>query len=189
MKRLRKKFNTRLGFIIGFVLVVLTALALPYLLAGVGISLAALFVSTIIDQASGKLGDNVLSRNKAGNYIKKHRKPSNPKSDSQMNIRQWHQYLAKAWSSILSAGDRLAFDNYATAHPVPNKFGTKMERSGFQAFMRLNSKYGAIETAGIFNLPPTLPTAWPIINWGAGAFASPEAFALTPIIGEGTCLI
>lgn len=182
MRNLRKKFNTRLGFILGFVLTVMTVACLPHILiaAGVGLNLAALFVSVIIDQGSGKLGDTVISRNKAGNYIKRHKKPTNPNSIGQQGIRQWHQFLAKYWGATLTAAQRASFNDYAGTTPVTNKFGKSVLRSGFQWFIKRNPKWLVEITSNVISTCVNAPATFPVTTWSGTARAgSPDSISVT----------
>src|ERR1035441_74767 len=98
MKRLRQKFNTRLGFILGFVLLTLTVLVLPHLLAAaIGVQAAFIFTSALVDQGSGHFGDMVISHNRNGNYIRRYKKPIQPHTADQGFFRGMLRGYAQAW--------------------------------------------------------------------------------------------
>ena len=100
MKKFRMKINTRLGFILGFVLLTLTVIALPHLLAAaIGLQTALVFTSALVDQGSGHFGDMVLSHNRNGNYIKRYKKPLQPHTAQQGFFRGMLRGYAQAWKS------------------------------------------------------------------------------------------
>ena len=164
MKKLQKKFNTRLGLILGFVLLTLTVVTLGSVFAvGAGIGTAFLFSSALVDQGSGKFGDMVISHNKSGTYIRKHKRPLQPHTAKQAAIRGGFRNFTQAWRT--AGVMRSLWNEYAALTPVSSKFGKTVYRTGHQWFIAYNQEAQAASGTALVPIasPPGLvPIAWPI---------------------------
>jgi hypothetical protein len=163
MKKLHQKFNTRLGRIIGLVLVVITIILLPHFIAiATGVYGAVIIMSGTMDYASGKLGGIVYSHKGTTMYFKKWRKVSNPRSANQSICRQWQKLLVEAWNNVLNDDGRLSWNNYALITPVMSPKTGKMHTiSGQNWFIKANPKTYAMSLVPgalvILVLTPPLP--------------------------------
>lgn len=90
---------------------------------------------TYFSGASGKIAGSVASRNRAGDYMRRWVKPTNPQSPSQGTVRAALADAASLWST-LSPSTRTAWDDYATAVAAYNTFGDVRHLTGFQMFVR-----------------------------------------------------
>ena len=89
-------------------------------------------------QISGKVAGNVFARNRYGDYMKSWKKPTNPSTAAQQNIRNIMAQMKDLWAA-LSAAQREAWETYATNTPVTNKLGDSVNLSGFNMFCRTNT--------------------------------------------------
>jgi hypothetical protein len=104
-----------------------------------------------ITAASGSIGDDVITFNAYGQYIKK-KAPQPPGSPW---LTAWQAVVAdftRAWSSFLSEQDRKLW--YQFQYPVVNALAEVIMLSGFQAYMKCNLQ--AFTNGGSFiQVPPT----------------------------------
>jgi hypothetical protein len=164
MKKLKEKFNSRLGMVVGLIMLVVTIVTLSSVFAvAAGIGTAFLFSSALVDQGSGKFGDMVISHNKAGTYIRKHKRPLQPHTAKQAALRGAFRNFTQAWRSNTIV--RLQWNEMAALTPVSSKFGKTVYRTGHQWFVAINQEAQAAKGSLLTPLttPPGLtPTIFPI---------------------------
>ena len=123
-------------------------------------------------QLSGKIAGNVFAKNSTSSYVRSWRKPVNPNTQLQDNIRRAMQYLTNYWSDVLSDANRALWETYANAIAMKNKLGETVKLSGFNHFIRSNiiwyKNEGSVKAVGPSEL--TLPAS-------AGGFAVAAASA------------
>ena len=184
MRKIRKKFDTRFGLILGFVLLTLTVLTLPHLLAAaIGVQTAMLFTSALVDQGSGKLGDMVLSHNRNGNYIRRHVKPIQPHTANQTFYRGMVRQYAQAWQGATI--DRPAWIAAGTLIKVISRLGKSHSMTGFDLFMKTNIIAQEVTPTAALILTPlgTTPTLFPLLTgMTLTAIYSPASFTVLPIV-------
>lgn len=137
MSKFRVKNPPLWKYALGVILLIVTVMALPYVLSGIGISLAAILTSSIVEKGSGKLGKDVIVGGKFGPFLRLRVRPSNPKTQAQMTARGATVELARMWRT-LTATQRGAFSNLAAVTPLVNRLGFKRTVSGFQIWMKIN---------------------------------------------------
>jgi hypothetical protein len=127
-----------LKFFAAVILIVTTAMLLPYVLAAVGISIAALFTpSPIMNELRKKAGSDVFSKNHYGAFIRKRVKGTNPKSTKQINVRSNLTSLAKGWKALGSA-DMAAWIAYAKNFTLKNRLGQSIQLTGETWYLKLS---------------------------------------------------
>ncbi len=89
--------------------------------------------------ARGSIGGQVFSRNRSGNYIRARITPVNPRSARQNVIRAVVQFLAAAWSTVLTQTQRDAWEVYADNIVRQNKLGAQIKLTGFNHYIRSNA--------------------------------------------------
>ena len=122
------------------------------------------FGALIVD-GRGKVGGHVMSKNRAGAYMRTKVTPVNPRTSFQVIARQRLSTLSAAWAS-LGDPNRLAWNNAVDLWKSTNIFGDIKHPSGFNLFQRLNNNLAQIGVAQI-NTPP-LPAAigaWPTFSF------------------------
>jgi hypothetical protein len=98
----------------------------------------SLFGALIVDMRN-KLGGHVLSKNKAGSFIRRKVSPSQPQTGAQSKIRSIMTELSRAWGGVLNDGQRAAWKAFGDLHPVTDVFGQAVKLTGEQMYCRLNN--------------------------------------------------
>lgn len=117
-----------------------------------------------IIEMRGAIAGNVFSRNKGGNYVRAKTTPINPNTALQQVVRAAMAFLTERWSSILTAGQRTAWNLYGASVQVTNRLGESVNISGFNHYIRSNmirkQKNAAIIDDGpiVFEIPEQDPT-------------------------------
>ena len=92
-----------------------------------------------ITDIRGSIGGTTFSRNRFGGYIRARTTPVNPNTQRQSTMRAIIASVASAWSSILTALQREAWEVYADSIVVSNKLGEQVKLTGFNQYVRTNS--------------------------------------------------
>ena len=92
-----------------------------------------------IAEVRGSVGGTVFSKNRYGHYMRNRTTPVNPQTNRQNTVRSIVQYLAQAWSNVLSAANIAAWEVYAASIVRTNKVGATMKLTGFNHFIRSNA--------------------------------------------------
>lgn len=90
-------------------------------------------------QRSGSSGGLVFSHNRYGAYIRARSIPVNPKTTRQQVIRGRATFLSQYWREVLIETEREAWEVYAQATPMTNKWGDPVHLTGLNHFLRSNS--------------------------------------------------
>jgi len=109
-----------------------------------------------INAGSGKLGGNVILKNKV---VRTKVTPANPQSSSQLSIRSLLTQLSQIWGSTLTQAQRDAWDAAAAANitAFKNALGDSAKVTGEAAFIRFSFNASiATETLTVVTNPPTL---------------------------------
>lgn len=110
----------------------------------------------LVADGRGKIGGHVASKNRAGAYMRTKVTPVNPRSASQVTVRQRLGTLSIAWRG-LTAAQRLQWNSAVGAFKGTDIFGDLRNPSGFNLYQRLNNNL-AIAGAAAISVPP-LPVA------------------------------
>lgn len=119
--------------------------------------MAKILLGGMLADARGKMGGLVFSRNKAGLYIRRKVKGTNPNTSAQQNVRMNLAEISRAYG-LLDEAQKLAWKAWAVAHPVKNKLGASVERSGEQWFVSMNRNANTAGLAAIDTPPQVDPT-------------------------------
>jgi len=93
-----------------------------------------------ITAMSGSIAGNTFARNRYGNYVRARTKPVNPNTTEQAKMRSSISFCTAYWHNTLTADQRTAWDNYASAVAMKNKLGESVFLSGFNHFVRSNAE-------------------------------------------------
>lgn len=137
----------------------------------------------LAQQASGSLGSELtFSSWKGQAYLKKHRKPKQPRTDKQVAMRLMMSFLAAEWKSI-SAAHQDTWSKPA-AHPQISAFnayqGTNLER--WRSFQAPSQVYPATEAANPAGLSA-------FFAFGGYRQVRMRMRANAPLAGAWTCFI
>lgn len=97
------------------------------------------FKSQVLTQASGSIGGITYSHNRGGMYQRARSIPTNPNSTAQQLVRNAMASLVAAWTGILTAPERLAWETYAVNTPVSDTLGDPLTLTGQQMYIRCNT--------------------------------------------------
>lgn len=106
--------------------------------------LLALFTSSIINDASGKLGGNVFLRTQGGLALRANNGQTNPNTSLQGQVRAKTSILVNQWRSL---GDDVqqGWRDIVAQWPYVNKVGQTKTYSGYALFMKLNGTLANIQ--------------------------------------------
>lgn len=119
-----------------------------------------------ITAMSGSMAGNTYARNRFGAYVRNRTKPVNPNTPYQVKMRSAMAFCADRWANTLTAGQRAAWDLYASNVAMKNKLGETIHLSGYNHYVRSNSLRKFLQIAIIDAGPVVfeLPEKDPIIT-------------------------
>jgi hypothetical protein len=110
----------------------------------------------IVADGRGKIGGHVMSKNRAGAYMRTKVTPVNPNSTYQVGVRQRLKTLAIAWRG-LTAAQRIQWNSAVGDFKGTDIFGDIRKPTGFNLYCKLNANLTLAGGAAI-SVPP-LPLA------------------------------
>jgi hypothetical protein len=130
----------------------------------------------IVVDGRNKIGGHVLSKNRAGAYMRTKVTPVNPRSSYQSNVRETLSAIASSWRGLL-ASEILAWNAAVDIWKKTDIFGDLKKPSGFNLFQRLNNNIIGNGATAI-TTPPS-PVAVSAFNTFAAAIVSGTSIILT----------
>jgi hypothetical protein len=115
----------------------------------------------IVVEGRGKLGGHVMSRNRAGSYLRTKVTPVNPSTTYQVNVRGRLAGIASAWKG-LTATQRQAWNDAVPNFQKTDIFGDLRKPAGINLYQRINNALLTIGEA-VVTTPPT-PAAVPAFS-------------------------
>lgn len=146
--------------------------------------MAKIKFGALAEDARGKIGGVVYSRNQFGGYIREKVSPVQPSSARQTIVRERVTSITKRWFGTLTDAERLAWIAFAKTTPVPDVFGNPNLLTGINAYLRLN---GALLNAGetIIDTPPSDLASIGLetlsVPMASGAATAAVTFTITPL--------
>ena len=126
-----------------------------------------------IVQMAGSIAGTTFARNRYGNYARARTKPVNPNTDRQQAVRASLAFLTDRWQGVVTAGQRDAWNDYASLVVMTNRLGEDIKLSGFNHYIRSNM--------------PRKQTGQALVDVGPVVFEIPEADpTVTIVASEGT---
>lgn len=101
----------------------------------------------------GRIGGNVFSHNRGGDYVRLGTSPVNPNSARQQAARTILGDLAQAWETVLTAANRATWNTYAQNHPVENSLGQEIFLTGLNWYVKINARLIDASDAPLVNAP------------------------------------
>lgn len=114
--------------------------------------MARIKYSALVSDMRNKLNGSVMSKNRAGSYIRNKTTPVNPQTSFQQDVRQRLGALSSQWAALTLA-QRLSFTNATPNFPYTDIFGDKKELDGKSLFIKLNSNLSNIRSPRILSAP------------------------------------
>jgi hypothetical protein len=130
----------------------------------------------IVVDGRNKIGGHVMSKNRAGAYMRTKVSPVNPRSSSQSDAREILSSISSAWRG-LGAADILAWNAAVDAWKKTDIFGDLKKPSGFNLFQRLNNNIARF--GGPLKLNPPAPGAITSFHTFSAAIVSAASIILT----------
>lgn len=137
----------------------------------------------------GKIGGHVATKNRSGAVIRTKVTPSNPQTSAQVAARAKITNFSKAWSGLTDS-DRAAWNNAVTQFAKSNIFGDRVNPSGFNLYVALNSNI-AIAGGTAIDVPPIKVDLGYESTFSATAVNATGVVTLTfaPAIAAGTVAV
>ena len=135
----------------------------------------------IVTDGRNKIGGQVASKNKAGNYLKTKSTPTNPNTSFQAGVRNLFGSLAQSWRGLTQA-QRDSWISGAPNFPYTDIFGDTKILSGFSLYMQLNSNLNAVGVTLLTTCPSpgTTPAATlSAVLYDVGVTLTPNALPTT----------
>jgi hypothetical protein len=119
-------------------------------------------LNSLLDDVSGKFGDNVFARNPSGLYLRKLVDPDQPNSERQMYVRDRFSVFASRWATITEE-QRAGWNDLAGQITKTGKYGDLYNPTGHRLYIALNATRGEFALAALDDAPlaiePTVPVA------------------------------
>lgn len=109
--------------------------------------------SALVSDMSGKLNGSVMSRNRAGSYIRNKVTPVNPNTAAQAEVRSRLTTNAQAWAGLTQA-QRDSWNASVGAFAKTDIFGDLKNPSGFNLYCRINNNLTMVGETAV-STPPT----------------------------------
>ena len=115
-----------------------------------------LFVNSLYrPDPRGRLASSVFSSGRYGNYEKMFKAPRQPRTSAQLLVRTLFMVFAKAWGSVLTDAQRLAWEGLANRNPI-YKDGKAYPLTGNVFYLKTNQNLSTIGEARIDSAPTSL---------------------------------
>jgi hypothetical protein len=86
---------------------------------------------------SGSQGQTTASRNRFGQYDRQRSMPTQPRTATQLAVRNQLSAASKAWSGLTDE-QRASWENYSKQHPRTDSLGQSIVLTGHQTFVAVN---------------------------------------------------
>jgi hypothetical protein len=143
-------------------------------------------LNSLLDDASGKFGDNVFARNPSGLYLRKNTLADQPNSERQISIRDRFSIFAARWAT-LTEEQRVGWNSLARQITKAGKYGDLYNPSGHQLYIALNTTRGEFALAALDDAP-FAPEALPAVLDFAPALSLDGTGALVLQLGPATAI-
>jgi len=121
--------------------------------------MAKILFGAIVADARKKIAGNVFSKSRFGSYIRKKSSPVQPRTDFQRAVRANFSANSKNFSTVLTSAEILAWNTFATTHPVKDRFGNTQNLTGLQWYQKLNRELHTIAQTAITAPPASISTS------------------------------
>jgi hypothetical protein len=112
--------------------------------------------SALITDMRNKIGGGVMSKNRAGSYVRSKVSPTQPASTYSANKRSMFTNISQAWRALTQA-QRDAWNNAVVNYVRTDVFGNAKKPSGFGLYTSLNNN---LQDVGLASLStPPLPSS------------------------------
>ena len=137
--------------------------------------------SALVSDMRNKLNGSVLSKNRAGNYIRNKTTPVNPQTASQQANRQQLGSLSSSWNG-LTESQRASWRSAVASFPYTDIFGDRKELDGKSLMIKLNLNLLNAGQAQITSAPASVAIPELAITSGAATVADGVSLVITPAV-------
>ena len=131
----------------------------------------------VVTDGRGKLGGQVLSKNRAGSYVRTKVTPSNPQTVAQNLVRSRLTGFSQGWRGLTEAA-RNSWNAAVGSFPKNNVFGDSVTLSGAQLYIGLNAQLAAAGQTAI-GTPPVPTGAAALLTLSGAASLGGTSFDVT----------
>jgi len=124
--------------------------------------MALVTAGPVVGQVSGRLGSNVFSRNRYGSYVRNGTIPITSTTEYALGAKARMTAATQAWQ-LLTAGQRLAWNQWGQSNPTVNRIGQSILLTGHAVFVGIHTRLAAGGFATILT-PPMIPAPPPLIT-------------------------
>lgn len=135
--------------------------------------------SALVSDMRNKLNGSVLSKNRAGNYIRNKTTPVNPQTSFQQANRQKLGAMSSAWNSLTEA-QRASWRSAVASFPYTDIFGDRKELDGKSLMIKLNMNLLNAGQAEIQTAPASVAIPELGITSGTATVADGVELVITP---------
>ena len=121
-------------------------------------------LNSLLDDASGKFGDNVFARNPSGLYLRKNVAPDQPNSERQMDVRDRFSTFASRWAT-LTEEQRVGWNGLAALVTKTGKYGDLYNPTDHRLYIALNQTRAEFALATQDDAPLGVEPAIPMIGF------------------------
>lgn len=135
--------------------------------------------SALVSDMRNKLNGSVLSKNRAGNYIRNKVTPVNPQTAAQQANRQQLGSMSSAWNG-LTESQRQSWRGAVASFPYTDIFGDRKELDGKSLMIKLNLNLLNAGQAQIASAPASVAVPELAIVSGTATVADGVELVITP---------
>ena len=151
--------------------------------------MAKIMYGSLAGAVSGKLGNTVFSHGRYGPYVWNHTIPTLVQNQWTLAAREILVEVSQAWGALTDA-QRLAWETWATTHPITDRLGQKQVLAGSAAYSQINARIlvgagTAIDVPPTDAPPPSLTAC--VGTFDIGLVGTEIAYTVTPL-AAGHCL-
>lgn len=135
--------------------------------------------SALVSDMRNKLNGSVLSKNRAGNYIRNKVTPVNPQTAAQQANRQQLGSMSSAWNG-LTESQRQSWRGAVASFPYSDIFGDRKELDGKSLMIKLNLNLLNAGQSQISSAPASVAVPELGITSGTAEVGGAVSLAITP---------
>lgn len=136
--------------------------------------------SALVSDMRNKLNGSVLSKNRAGNYIRNKTTPVNPQTSFQQANRQKLGAMSSAWNGLTEA-QRASWRASVASFPYTDIFGDRKELDGKSLMIKLNMNLLNAGQAEIQTAPASVAIPELGITSGTATVSDGVGLVITPV--------
>ena len=121
-------------------------------------------LNSLLDDVSGKFGDNVFARNPSGLYLRKLVEPDQPNSDRQMTIRDRFTAFSANWAT-LTENQRIGWLALAALVTKTGKYGDLYNPTGHRLYIALNQTRAEFALAEMNDSPLAIEPTTSVVGF------------------------